>query len=189
MINWKKIFEVEAEQFKKMTEQEKFIYFLLLQYRSPYLWGKELPDGADCSGSVCLALAAAIGKIVRTTADELYRKFFTVKNPGVTDIQAVFFIAQYDRPHGDRVLRTGEVGHVTGVIAEGVVMNVVEPKGDIRLISSLRNSYSLRGFDMEIRGLDRKAFVAAADAGTTLFGLDTEFAEYIDTGKEKAEIW
>ena len=68
-------------------------------------------------------------------------------------------------------------------------MNVVEPKGDIRLVSSLRNSYALRGFDMAIRGLDRKAFEAAAEAGTTLFGLDAEFAEYIDTGKEKAEIW
>ncbi len=191
MIKWEKIFEVEKEQYEKMTEQEKFIYFLLLQYRSPYLWGKELPGGADCSGSVCLALAAATGKIIRTTADELYRKFFTIRNPDVSDIQAVFFIAQNDRSHGDRILRTGEVGHITGVISEGIVMNVVEPKADIRQIASLRNSYALRGYDMAIRGLDRKAFVAAADAGTDLFGLDAEFAEYIDTGKnkDKEAIW
>ena len=179
MINWKRIFEVEREQFKGMSEQERYVFFLLLQYRSPYLWGKELPTGADCSGSLCLALAAATGKIVRTTANELYRKFFTIRNPDVKDIQAVFFIAQYDRPHGDRVLRAGEVGHVCGVISEGVVMNVVEPKADIRMIISLRNSYALRGYDMAIRGLDRKVFVEAADAGTDLFGLDAEFAEYM----------
>lgn len=184
MIKWDKVFEVEKGQFAKMNEQEKFIYVLLLQYRSPYLWGKELPVGADCSGSVCLALAAATGKIIRTTANDLYRKFFTIRNPDVNDIQAVFFIAQSDRPHGDRVLRAGEVGHVTGVISEGVVMNVVEPRADIRLINSLRNSYALRGYDMAIRGLDRKAYVAAADAGTDLFGLDAEFSDYIDTGKE-----
>jgi murein DD-endopeptidase len=180
MINWKRILEVERKQFAELSEQERFVYILLLQYRSPYLWGKELPTGADCSGSVCLALAAATGKVIRTTANELYRKFFTIRNPGVTDIQAVFFIAQYDRPHGDRVLRAGEVGHVTGVISEGVVMNVVEPKADIRMIASLRNSYSLRGFDMAIRGLDRKAFIEAADARSDLFGLDAEFAEYLE---------
>ena len=184
MINWKKIFAVEAEQFGKMTEQERYIYFLLLQYRSPYLWGKELPSGADCSGSITLALAAATGKTVRTTAQELFRKFFTIRNPEVSDIQAAFFIAQHDKPHGDRVLRAGEVGHVAGVIAEGVVMNVVEPKADIRLVTSLRNSYALRGYDMALRGLDRKAFIEAAEAKTDLFGLDPEFAQYI-----AEEIW
>jgi len=179
MINWKRIFEVEKEQFKGMSEQERYVFFLLLQYRSPYLWGKELPTGADCSGSVCLALAAATGKVVRTTANELYRKFFTIRNPDVKDIQAVFFLSQHDRSHGDRVLRVGEVGHIAGVISDGVVMNVVHPKADIRIIASLRNSYALQGYDMAIRGLDRKVFVEAADAGTDLFGLDAEFAEYM----------
>ena len=180
MIQWNKIFEVERRQFAGMSERDRYVFFLLLQYRSPYLWGKELPTGADCSGSVCLALAAATGKVVRTTANELYRKFFTVRNPAITDIQAVFFLAQHDRPRGDRVLRSGEVGHVTGVISEGIVMNVVEPKADIRMIGSLRNSYALRGFDMSIRGLDRRAFFEAADAGSDLFGLDAEFAEYLE---------
>ncbi len=193
MIDWKRIFEVEAKQFVGMKECEKFVFFLLLQYRSPYLWGKELPTGADCSGSVCLALAAATGKVIRTTADGLFKDFFTVRNPGVGDIQAAFFLAQYDRPHGDRVLRRGEVGHVAGVIAEGIVMNVVEPKADIRMIASLRNSYALRGFDLAIRGLDRKALAEAAGAGHDLFGLDAEFADYIradeSAGRVKEEVW
>lgn len=189
MINWENIFKVEAKQFLAMTEREKYVYFLLLQYRSPYLWGKEIPDGADCSGSVCLAIAAATGKVIRTTANELFKKFFTIRNPEITDIQAIFFIGQYDRPHGDRVLRSGEVGHVAGVISEGIVMNVVEPKADIRMIQSLRNSYSLRGYSMEIRGLDRKALQSATTAGSDLFNLDAEFSEYINTDREEMPIW
>jgi len=191
VIKWKRIFEIEEKQFAEMKENERYIFFLLLQYRSPYLWGKELPEGADCSGSVCLALAAATGKVIRTTADDLYRKFFTVKDPGITDIQAVFFIARHDRPHGERVLRAGQVAHVAGVIAEGIVMNVVEPKGDIRMIPSLRHSYALRGYDMAIRGLNRTALAAASEAGTDLFGLDPDFAEYFTKEAEPAEedIW
>jgi murein DD-endopeptidase len=40
-IKWDKIFENEKKQFEKMTEQDKFIYFLLLQFGSPYGWGQE----------------------------------------------------------------------------------------------------------------------------------------------------
>ena len=188
-INWKKLFEVEKEQFSRMCERDKYVYFLLLQFRTPYLWGKELPTGADCSGAVCLALAAATGKVIRTTANELYKKFFTKRNPGVNDIQAVFFISQHDRKHGERVLRAGEVGHVAGVIAEGAVMNMSAPLSDIRLMVSIRNSYSLIGYDMVIRGLDRQALEESAEAGEDLFGLDAEFADYIEMEKEPAGIW
>lgn len=192
MINWKKIFEVEERQFADLSERERFVYFLLLQYRSSYLWGKELPTGADCSGAVCLALAAATGLIVRTTADGMYRKYFTVKNPGIDDIQAIFFVTQYDRQHGDRVAKRGEVVHVAGVIHEGVVMNVVEPKADIRLTDSMRHSYSLMGCEMVIRGLDRNALEIAAKEDSDLLGLDTEFGEYVSADeprKAKADIW
>ena len=192
MINWKKIFEVEEKQFGEMGEREKYVYFLLLQYRSPYLWGKELPSGADCSGAVCLAIAAATGKIIRTTADGLFKKYFTVKNPEIDDIQAVFFVTQYDRQHGDRLAKRGEVVHVAGVIHEGVVMNVVEPKADIRLTSSMRHSYSLMGCEMVIRGLDRKALDEGEKAGEDLFGLDPEFGAFVvaaNAVKEKPEIW
>ena len=188
-INWKKLFEVEQEQFSRMCERDKYVYFLLLQFRTPYLWGKELPTGADCSGADCLALAAATGKVIRTTANELYRKFFTKRNPEVNDIQAVFFISQHDRKHGERVLRAGEVGHVAGVIAEGAVMNMSAPLSDIRLMVSIRNSYSLIGYDMVIRGLDRQALEESAEAGEDLFGLDAEFADYIEMEKEPAGIW
>ena len=188
-INWEKVFMVEKEQFAQMCGRDRYVYFLLLQFRTPYLWGKELPTGADCSGAVCLALAAATGKVIRTTANELYKKFFTKRNPGVDDIQAVFFVSQHDRKHGERVLRTGEVGHVAGVIAEGAVMNMSAPLSDIRLINSIRNSYALIGYDMVIRGLDEKALDEAVDAGSDLFGLDAEFADFIELEKEEVEIW
>lgn len=55
-IKWEKIMENERRQFEKMKETDRFIYFLLLQYGSPYQWGKENPEGSDCSGAVCLAL-------------------------------------------------------------------------------------------------------------------------------------
>ncbi len=184
MIRWDALFEVERKQFDSLTVREKYIYFLLLQYRSPYLWGKELPSSADCSGAVCLAIAAATGNVVRTTAEGLYRKFFTLRNPEPDDIQAVFFITTYDREHGDRIARKGEVVHVAGLISDGVVMNVVEPKADIRLVSSLRHSYSLMGCELVIRGLDLKALSNAEEAGTDLFGLDAEYARFIE--KEKA---
>ena len=187
MIVWEKLFEVEKKQFEAMTVREKFIYFLLLQYRSPYLWGMELPSGADCSGAVCLALAAATGCVIRTTAEGLYRKYFTLRNPGPDDIQAVFFTTTYDREHGDRLAKKGEVVHVAGIIHDGVVMNVVEPKADIRLVSSLRHSYSLMGCDLVIRGLNMQAFRDAGRDGTDLFGLDAEFSQFVKEEKPIAQ--
>ena len=183
-MNWEHICDIEKKQFEAMTVREKYIYLLLLQYRVPYVWGKELPTGADCSGAVSLALAGATGCVIRTTAEGLYRKFFTVRNPGTDDIQAVFFTTMYDRSHGNRLAKKGEVIHVAGVIHEGVVMNVVEPKADIRLVSSLRHSYSLMGCDLVIRGLDMKALQEASRNGTDLFGIDSEFSHFF--GKEEA---
>jgi hypothetical protein len=123
---------------------------------------------------------------VRTTADGLLKKFFTIKNPGLEDIQAVFYVTRYDRQHGDRLAKTGEAVHVSGVVSEGIVMNVVEPRADLRLISSMRHSYELMGCEILIRGLDRKALAEADKEGTDLFGLDEEFATYFE---KKADIW
>jgi murein DD-endopeptidase len=91
-IKWDVIFENEKRQFENMSELDKFIYFLLLQFGSPYSWGKETPEGSDCSGAVCLALYAATGLLIRTTADDLYRRVFAKANPRPSDIRAVFYL-------------------------------------------------------------------------------------------------
>ena len=44
---------------------------------APYVWGGSSPCGSDCSGSVCAAVSRALGKNLRVTADELYRRYFT----------------------------------------------------------------------------------------------------------------
>lgn len=53
--------------------------------------------------------------MIRVTADALYRKFFTKKCPDKSDIQAVFFICNYDRKVGSRLYHEGECAHVAGV--------------------------------------------------------------------------
>lgn len=186
MISLNALMEAKSAQFEAMNERERYVFLLLFQYRNPYRWGKELPNGADCSGAVCFALIGATGKRIRTTADGLLKKFFTRKNPGIDEIQAVFFVTRYDRQHGDRLAKSGEAVHVAGVVSEGVVMNVVEPRADLRLVSSLRHSYELMGCEIQIRGLDRKALDEADKEGTDLFDLDSEIASMFG---ERAQIW
>jgi len=61
LIRWNNLIENEKRRFERLNEVDKFIYFLLLQFGSPYGWGKENPDTSDCSGAVCMALFAATG--------------------------------------------------------------------------------------------------------------------------------
>lgn len=178
MILLNALMEAKSAQFNAMSERERYVFLLLFQYRNPYLWGKELPNGSDCSGAVCFALAGATGKIIRTTADGLLKKFFTRKNPGIEEIQAVFFVTRYDRQHGNRLAKCGEAVHVAGMVAEGMVMNVVEPRADLRMVTSLRHSYELMGCEIQIRGLDRKALEEADREVSDLFGLDSEFGTF-----------
>ena len=107
LLHWQALMGNEKQQCLKMSEKEKFVYFLLLQYRSPYGWGKENPVTADCSGSVCLALMMATGFSIRTTADGLLKKFFTIRNPGKDLLQAAFFITRTDKRHGSRIAKKG----------------------------------------------------------------------------------
>jgi murein DD-endopeptidase len=89
-IKWNSLMENERRQFEKMSEHDKFVYFLLLQFGSPYGWGKESPAASDCSGAVCMALFAATGLLIRTTADDLLKRVFTKVNPRQGDIRAVY---------------------------------------------------------------------------------------------------
>jgi murein DD-endopeptidase len=179
-IKWDALFQNEKRQFEKMTEQEKFVYFLLLQFGSPYKWGEENPEGSDCSGAVCLALYAATGLLIRTTADDLYRRVFTVKNPRSNTIRAAFFITGKDKAHVDRTAQAGTATHVTGLLDDGVILSSQEPAARVQSLEGLAKWFKDRGTATEVRGLDKAALAKLAQEGNTKYGLDQVLSHYID---------
>ena len=168
-IKWEAIFENEKRQFEQMNELERFVYFLLLQFGSPYGWGKENPEAADCSGAICMALYGATGLLVRTTADDLYRRFFTVKNPAGNMIRAAFFIDG----------KTGKVVHAAAFVDEGVALNAAEPGARVRSYKDIEKWFMGRGCTAAVRGLERKALVSLAGGGN-VSGLDLEWGKYFE---------
>jgi murein DD-endopeptidase len=179
-IKWDKIFENERKQFEKMSEQDKFIYFLLLQFGSPYSWGKENPEGSDCSGAVCLALYAATGLLIRTTADDLYRRVFTKVNPRAADIRAAFYLTKKDKKHGDGYAASGTATHVAGILEDGIILNSQEPYAKVRRITDVSDWFQRNGYEVAVRGLDREALEKLAREGKTRYDLDREFSQYFD---------
>jgi murein DD-endopeptidase len=170
-IKWDKVFETERRQYDHMTEAEKFIYFLLLQFNSPYGWGKENPETSDCSGAVCLALYAATGHCVRTTADDLFKRVFTVRDPSPLGIRAAFFVDG-----------SGKAGHVAGLVGDGVILNSQEGGARVRSLDGISAWFWNRGASTAVRGLDRAALVRLAAEGKTRHGLDGELGRYFDIG-------
>jgi murein DD-endopeptidase len=179
-IKWNAISEQEKRKFEKMGEYERFIYFLLKQFGSPYGWGKETPEASDCSGAVCMALFAATGLLIRTTADDLYRRVFTVINPRANQIRAVFCIAKNKVQHGDRTVIAGTVTHIAGFVDDGVILNSQEPYARVRRITDVTDWYQRNGYEIAVRGLNREVFERLAREGKTTYDLDPEFYNYFD---------
>jgi murein DD-endopeptidase len=177
MIKWEKIMENERSRFEKMNERDKFIYFLLLQYGSPYGWGKENPESSDCSGAVCMALYAATGYFVRTTADGLYRNIFTWVNPRPDEIRAVFYLTRQGKKHGDGFAPAGTAVHTAGILEDGIILNSQEPYAKVRRIVDVSDWFQKSGHDVVIRGLDRAALKTMAEKGNK-HGVDREMAKY-----------
>jgi murein DD-endopeptidase len=181
-IKWDDIMKNEKRQFENMSEPERFVYFLLLQYGSPYGWGKENPESSDCSGAVCMALYAATGLLIRTTADDLYRRVFTKTNPRPGEIRAVFYVTKKDTRHGDRTAAAGTAVHAAGMVGDGMVLNSQEPYAVIRRVSDVSDYFLKSGHEAAVRGLDRGALAKLAKEGKTRYGLDDEFTKYFDAG-------
>jgi murein DD-endopeptidase len=173
-INWDKLFQNEQTQFERMTVQQKFQYFLLLQFGSPYGWGKENPAASDCSGAVCLALYAATGYLVRTTADDLYERYFTIQNPTEAMIRAAFWITQKAQNHGDRSVPAGTATHIAGVVGRGVVLSSEEPYAVVSTVPLVPPG----GRIVTIRGLNTEYL--AARSGKDVYDLDHVFKEYFE---------
>jgi murein DD-endopeptidase len=171
-IRWDRIIENEKKQFEKMSEADKFIYFLLLQFGSPYSWGKENPESSDCSGAVCLALYAATGLLIRTTADDLFRRVFRIVKPAGDLIRAAFFVEG----------STGKAVHTAGLLDDKTILNSQEPMARIRSLEDISMWFWSRGASTAVRGLDREALAKLAAEGNTRHGMDVEFTRYFELG-------
>ena len=163
-----------------MSETDKFIYFLLLQFGSPYGWGKENPVTSDCSGAVCMALYAATGLLIRTTADDLLKRVFTRVNPRQGEIRAVFYVTRKDKRHGDRVVAAGTATHIAGILEDGIILNSQEPYAKVRRIDEVSSWFQREGHDVIVRGLDREALARMARDGKTRYDLDKEFQQFFE---------
>jgi murein DD-endopeptidase len=179
-IKWNNLMENEKRQFEKMNEHDKFVYFLLLQFGSPYGWGKENPISSDCSGAVCMALFAATGLLIRTTADDLLKRVFTKVNPQKGDIRAVFFATKKYEKHGDSYVNAGTATHVAGILDDGVILNSQEPSARVRRLSDVSDTFLRNGYDVIIRGLDKAALEKLAADGKAVYDLDEGFWDYFD---------
>jgi murein DD-endopeptidase len=103
--------KIQEKRLSKMDRLDRFRFFLLQQVGNPYIWGGENFTGADCSGSVCLAMSAACGVKIRTTAEDLFKRIFTDPvRPG--EISALFVKDP-----------TGKISHIAGYIGPSVLVN------------------------------------------------------------------
>jgi len=182
MIKWENLMANERRQFEGMNEHDKFVYFLLLQFGSPYGWGNENPVRSDCSGAVCMALFAATGHLIRTTADDLLKRVFTKANPRQGDIRAVFYVTKKDQRHGDRMVAAGTATHIAGFVEDGIILNSQEPFAKVRRVTDVSDWYQRQGYEVLVRGLDREALARLAGEGKTVYGLDTEFKRFFEIG-------
>jgi hypothetical protein len=89
-----------------------------------YEWGKESPYGTDCSGTICYPLIC-MGYKIRTTADELFKKIFTVPIKDHTDlnsIMAVFYVPRGPwKKMSGQIMPDGTAKHVNPVVGWYVV--------------------------------------------------------------------
>ena len=129
-----------------------------------------------------MALFAATGLLVRTTADDLFRRVFTALNPRAGDIRAVFFITKKDQRHGDRMVASGTATHIAGILEDGIILNSQEPYAKVRRISDVSDWYQRNGYEVAVRGLNREALARLAKEGKTVYGLDPEFSRYFNIG-------
>jgi murein DD-endopeptidase len=177
-IRWEKVFELERREFERMSEAEKFVYFLMLQYKSPYCWGKETPEGSDCSGAICLSLYAATGLLIRTTADDLYKRVFNIRG-ATAGIRAAFFITEDTRKRDAVEVKAGTAIHVAGLLDNDVVLNSQDGGARVRSLPDLIRWFAGRWCRTEIRGLDKSALERLSREGVRS-GLDSELCKYFE---------
>jgi len=161
-IKWDAVMALLRRRWGNLSERERWAAWLLMQYRAPYGWGRETPEAADCSGSVCMALYAATGLLVRLTADDLFRRVFTVKADGL-GIRAAFFV------------KKGLAVHVAGIVDDGVVVNAQEGGARVWPLREVAAALLRDGAELVVRGLNRDALGKLAREGAGQDSLDPAF--------------
>jgi hypothetical protein len=149
VLKWNKLSEIEKRQFSQMAPGEKYSYLLSIMAGTPYGWGEENPESADCSGTVCFALMGSYGFRIRTNAAGLFEIF---SETALNGTDAYFFE------------RDGKMEHVAGVIAPGVLLNASEPTSKIVSADVIERWFNSRGYHCYKRGINMSK-AAKLDAG------------------------
>jgi murein DD-endopeptidase len=121
-----------------------------------------------------MALYAATGCLVRTTADDLYKRYFTITDPTDRMIRAAFWITQKEQRHVDRTVPAGTATHIAGVVGRGAVLSSEEPYAVVSTIPAV----SPGGRVVRVRGLNMEYL--AAHSGREVYDLDPIFREYFE---------
>lgn len=163
------------------ARRERYEMQLLALRGTPYVWGGEMPDGADCSGSVCLAISLALMTPVRLTAQELYERYFTSHDNGIKkdDIRALFVFAAADMQHGSRSARRGECIHVAGCVSPKVILNCEPPAAHLERLDSAIKKYTDAGHTTAVLSLDQEKLLSDARRGCVCRNPDRGYREYI----------
>jgi murein DD-endopeptidase len=122
-----------------------------------------------------MALYAATGFLARTTADDLYKRYFTINSPSEAMIRAAFWVTQKPQNHGELTVPAGTATHVAGVVGRGGV--VLSSEGPYAVVSTI-GTVPPGGRIIAVRGLNMG--LLEARSGREVYDLDPAFREYFE---------
>lgn len=170
------ISKIFMERLGQMTQAQRYRAVGSFFVGSPYIWGAENPQGADCSGLISGALMGS-GYNIRVTANDFLDKVFTKESfkYDSDEIQAVFYVTnkEYDTPDGKRPKNIAR--HVVMLVGDGVVINANSYRNIIeyRTLDELDAIFEDEDCYSVIRTLDPRE---ATKMQGQVYGLDKELA-------------
>lgn len=163
MIDWLEFARLHRDKYYRISgSPEEFRFWAKLLIDAPYIWGSENLLGTDCSGTVCFPLLQ-MGYNIRTTADALMRKVFTIEvkdHEEYNSIMVVFYV------------KDGKAIHVTPVVGRYVVLDAT-PEG-IRLNTAVhvRTTFEATGHQAVWRRLNSGEAAEISDSQEESWDID-----------------